>query len=241
MHVLSRLLFVAVVAVSGCQTTGPFQSQAKAVPATLEMFQSQACCVPLSELVAGPVMPVSESRDVWLGLNGKRLRSPVGTGYYTALKLPDPEEEYYFRVESFSTSVSGVRQIAIPIVLVLHEDLSVSRVSGPDALDYTPEDKIKIVAEREQLTLFVKVDRKRNPQERYVVVTTPERTYGSAISFSRTTGGGVSVIPLGSTIAVTPNTVRSQGSTLVSSPEGEIRISNRSSFMTKPFDRFIRF
>lgn len=233
--------FVVSLACTSCAAPPTVPINAVSVGISMNTFQNTPCCIPLHSITADPIKGISEPQDVWFGTNKQRINTPLGASYYYAIRLPDQLETFHFGVESFAYSAEGTRQIAVPIVQVLNEDFTISRWSTIEMLEYWRAHPQGLWGERERLSLFVRVDRKTNPRERYVLITTPERTHGRLVSFTKTMGGGISVIPLGATTAIVPNPVQQIRQELVSSPEGEIRILNRSSAMTKPFDRFVYF
>lgn len=238
---LRTLAIVVPLACTSCAAPPTVPINAVSVSVLMDTFRDVPCCIPLQSISADPIKGISESQDVWLGTNKQRIDTPSGTSYYYAIRLPDQFETFHFGVESFAYSAQGTRQIALPIVQVLNEDFTISRRSTVEMLEYWRAHPQGLWGERERLSLFVRVDRKTNPKERYVLITTQESTHGRLVSFTKTTGGGMSVIPLGATTAFVRNPVQQIRQELVSSPEGEIRILNRSSTMTKPFDRYIFF
>ena len=204
----------------------------------MTQFRSADCCQSLSQIVATPLeaeisIPPASNRSL--------LNSPAGKGFYGAFALPDDDKTYYFRVESLvlrSAESSG--HVVAPFVLILNQDFSISRASSPSMLTYHPENKF--YGERESLYLFVKVDRKLRPTEKYVVVTTFEQLVGRDLDFTAVSGGGVMVMPLGKAIAVAPAPTIQRSATLRSSPIGQTRLIYLASKWDQPaYERSIRF
>jgi hypothetical protein len=237
---LALTLFISLIN-TACQSPQIVKGEARTVEAAKASLLNVDCCRVLSQISSLPSGGVGAEHDILLSASKERLRSPVGTGYYAAIQVPDALEQYHFEVQTFSSPTSNGRAIPIPIVLVLNDDFSLSRYSTVSMAAYRRAHPLGLWGERERLVIFVRVDRLRNPKERYIVITTPENTYGNSVSFSSEIGGGVSVVPLGSTIAVYSSSAEKIGATLISSPEGELRITNRSSLISKPFDRFVLF
>ena len=230
-----------VLLLGACQSPKAVKEAAGSVDVVLSNLQSVPCCIALDQISASPAGTVGTEIDAWLGSTKQRLRTPLGTGYYVAVKVPDAAQQYHFEVQSFSSPATGGAVIPVPIVLVLNNDFTISRRSTVDMLKYWRAHPLGLWGERERLSVFVRVDRVANPAEQYVVVTTPEETHGTPVAFSNEVGGGISVVPLGSATAIYASPSQRFRARLMSSPEGEVRITNRSSLMSKPFDHLLRF
>lgn len=232
---------ILLLMLGACASPKAVKEEARSVDVALADLQSVPCCVALEQISASPAGTAGDEIDGWFGSTKQRLRTPLGTGYYLAVKLPDALQQYHFEVESFSSPAVGGAVMPIPVVLVLNDDFTISRRSTVDMLRYWRAHPLGLWGERERLSVFVRVDRQVNSRERYVVVTTAAETHGTAVVFNNEMGGRIAVVPLGSSTAIYSLPSQRFGARLVSSPEGEVRITNRSSFMKKPFDQFVLF
>lgn len=183
------------------------------------LFRTAPCCAVPENMIRSPLQA---EWDFLLSESGSLLMSSVGKGYYKAVELPEDRKTYYFQIDSFATGEGTDKQMAVPIVLVLNDDFSVSRASHPDMLDYRAPSRFWRV--RESYQLFVRVDRASRPRERYVVLTTAEKLIGRRFKFRARSG---------------PDTVVEAA--FVSSPDGQIRMEYLNAPWKWPAAQFIRF
>jgi hypothetical protein len=230
--------FAVAVFLSACASSQPPPRTDLSPDQAMARFQAAACCHSLAQVVSASLQP-----EILIPAAGGTtlLNSPAGKGFYGAFSIPEDGQIYYFRVESLVLrSSEWASNVATPLVLILNRDFTISRASNFSMLTYHPENKF--YGERESLYMFIKVDHKERPEEKYVVVTTFEKLLGRDIEFTSTIGGGVTVIPLGNTVAVAPANVRVQKATLRVSPVGQIRLLYLASKWNQPAsDRSVPF
>ncbi|MBT0963448.1 hypothetical protein [Denitromonas iodatirespirans] len=231
----TSILFIVLLV--GCAThprqTGHVVSTEEAVA----HLHAQTCCADIRDLPTLPINEVGASFDFKVTATGKPIGISKGAAYGRLLTLPEDGRTYHFKIESFSSKIENRRQLFAPIVVVLNDDYSVSRVSSMPMLRV--DDENPIWQEREHVTLFVKVNRKTRPHERRILITTDPGAYGKYLALRRIQG------PEGPIYYVTKLTAEPTSTLLPhpiqASPEGELRLTNLSSVMSKPFDHWIMF
>lgn len=117
--------------------------------------------------------------------------------------------------------------VALPVVAIINKNYSLSRISLPNnfSISQTP-----IWGNRESLYLYIKLDPKINTDEKYILLLISDEIVNESKLriFAKHMFGGVTI-----------NTT--EGNAINASPDGEFVLQQVSGFLSKPFDRAIKF
>ncbi|MDH3595270.1 MAG: MalM family protein, partial [Rhodospirillales bacterium] len=172
--------------------------------------------------------------------NVEKVSLPTGPSLYKAIKLPDEKVTYYFKLRSLVLEDEQTKQKAavLPVVAVLNDDFSLSRLSTLQNLSY---DHWTVWHPYDHFNIYIKVDRQANPTERYVLIFTPAALLDKEMSYSRSPSTWNLTVPSGGALTTYPVQSRGIKFDLRALPTGSLTIEHITNPLNKPYDYVIRF
>ncbi len=227
------------MAMAGCTRAPVLDTDTKSFADRLATYQSADCCVALQNMT---VEPLQESSLVEFSMeeNVEKIGLQTGSSFYKAIRLPDEKIKHYFILRSvvFEDEQTKQRAAVLPVVAILNDDFSLSRLSSLQALSYSPWN---IWDPYDHFYIYIRVDREANPAERYVLIFTPAALLEKELNYSRSSSSWNLSIPTDAGLTTYPIQGRDINFDLLALPSGSLSIEHITNPLSKPYDYAVRF
>lgn len=201
-------------------------------------FEAYQCCIELSGAVIEK-FEIGQTKEFLMNETKSKYRSTVGDSSFFITHAVEQDVSYYtLRSYIEKDPKTGNKFAVAPIILILNDDYSVSRMSKLDQLRYM---SWTVWGQKEHFDIPIKIDKLKHPREKYIAVVTPQETLGQQLQYLSQSDGSTMVLPSGSGF-MAMNV--GGGTTKVeyhSSPYGVLQLKHLTSKMEIPFEWAIEF
>ncbi len=231
------LLFMALLV--SCAAPQNISIPKESFKERLSMFNSYPCCLDLN-LNSFDIerFETGQVKEFLLNEIPTKYKSTVGRSPLFITEAVEQDVSYYILRSYIEKDVVTSEKFAVvPIILVLNDDYSISRQSKFEHLRHM---SWTVWGQKEHFDIYLKIDKSKNPREKYIVVVTPEKTLGQKLLYSSQPNGSTMVIPSGNGLMA----MSVGGAATIeyfSSPYGALQLKHITNKLEIPYDWAIEF